>query len=298
MTVATDRAPLLVLTDVSLWLAEGLQILQRIDWVVRPGEQWALLGPNGSGKSTLISVAGAMRFPSKGTADVLGMRLGTISLWDLRERIGHISPSQTVHDWQSVEDVVLTGATSTAWVLHDRVGEAERARAREQLELVGALDLAEREFATLSQGEKQRVRIARALMPDPPLLLLDEPATGLDLPSREALLSALATLAERKPEQATIFVSHHLEELPASTTHAMLLRAGQIVAAGPAADVLSSENVSAAFGYPIAVTYQDGRWSARGAANWHTRREDGSDEAGGTQQAEDSSQSSAVSRQQ
>lgn len=273
MTIVPNGTPVLTLTDVSLWLPEGLRILQEIDWVVQPGEQWALLGPNGSGKSTLISVAGAMRFPSQGVVDVLGKRLGTISLWDLRERIGHISPSQKVHDWQSVEDVVLTGATSTAWVLHDRVGEADRAHAREQLELVGALDLADREFATLSQGEKQRVRIARALMPDPPLLLLDEPATGLDLPSREALLTALATLAERKPDQATVFVSHHLEELPASTTHAMLLRAGRVVAAGAAPEVLTSEYVSTAFGYPIAVTYRDGRWSARGSASWQTRRE-------------------------
>ena len=241
------------------------------------GEQWALLGPNGSGKSTLISIAGAARFPSKGTVDVLGKRLGTISLWALREQIGHISPSQTVHDWQSVEEVVLTGATSTAWVLADRIGRADYARASEQLELVGAIDLKEREFATLSQGEKQRVRIARALMADPPLLLLDEPATGLDLPSREALLSALATMARSKPELATVFVSHHLEELPPSTTHAMLLRAGEIVASGPAVDVLTSEHVSTAFGYPIDVTYQDGRWSARGAANWHTRREDAAD---------------------
>lgn len=273
MTVATGQFPVLQLNDVALWLPEGLQILREIDWVVQPGEQWALLGPNGSGKSTLISVAGAMRFPSTGTADVLGKRLGTVSLWELRERIGLISPSQTVHDWQSVEDVVLTGATSTAWVLHDRVGEADRVHARRQLELVGALDLAEREFATLSQGEKQRVRIARALMADPPLLLLDEPATGLDLPSREALLSALATLAEQKPLQATVFVSHHLEELPPSTTHAMLLRAGEIVASGPAVGVLTSENISTAFGYPITVTYHDGRWSARGSANWNTLRE-------------------------
>jgi iron complex transport system ATP-binding protein len=144
--------------------------------------------------------------------------------------------------------------------------------------LVGALDLKEREFATLSQGEKQRVRIARALMADPPLLLLDEPATGLDLPSREALLSALASMARAKPELATVFVSHHLEELPPSTTHAMLLRAGEIVASGPAGEVLTSKHVSTAFGYPIEVTCRDGRWSARGSASWHTRREDIGDE--------------------
>jgi iron complex transport system ATP-binding protein len=273
----TDRAPVVVLTDVSLFLPEGLQVLNHIDWTVQPGEQWALLGPNGSGKSTLISISGAARFPSQGTADVLGKRLGTVSLWDLRERIGHISPSQTVHDWQSVEEVVLTGATSTAWVLHNRITDHDFARAEAQLELVGALDLKDREFATLSQGEKQRVRIARALMADPPLLLLDEPATGLDLPSREALLSALNTMAQAKPELATVFVSHHLEELPPSTTHAMLLRAGEIVAMGHANAVLTSANVSAAFGYPITVTRHDGRWAARGSANWHTRREDISD---------------------
>lgn len=271
----TDRAPVLVLNDVSLFLPEGLHVLNQIAWTVQPGEQWALLGPNGSGKSTLISIAGAARFPSKGTADVLGKRLGTISLWDLRERIGHISPSQIVHDWQSVEEVVLTGATSTAWVLPDRINERDYARARELLDLVGAFDLREREFATLSQGEKQRVRIARALMPDPPLLLLDEPATGLDLPAREALLSALATMAKARPELATVFVSHHLEELPPSTTHAMLLRAGDIVAIGRVGDVLTSELVSEAFGYPIEVSHRHGRWSARGSANWHTRREDG-----------------------
>jgi len=271
----TNCAPVLVLDDVSLFLPEGLEVLRHIDWEVLPGEQWALLGPNGSGKSTLISIAGAARFPSTGTAQVLGKQLGTVSLWDLRERIGHISPSQTVHDWQSVEEVVLTGATSTAWVLHDRIGPADHDRAAEQLELVGAIDLKEREFATLSQGEKQRVRIARALMADPPLLLLDEPATGLDLPSREALLSTLATMPGARPALATVFVSHHLEELPPSTTHAMLLRAGEIVAIGPADDVLTSEHVSAAFGYPIDVTRHNGRWSARGSANWHTRREDG-----------------------
>jgi iron complex transport system ATP-binding protein len=269
-----ERAPVLVLDDVSLFLPDGLQVLNQIDWRIQPGEQWALLGPNGSGKSTLISIAGAARFPSRGTADVLGKRLGTISLWDLREQIGHISPSQTVHDWQTVEEVVLTGATSTAWVLADRISARDYARARELLELVGALDLREREFATLSQGEKQRVRIARALMSDPPLLLLDEPATGLDLPAREALLSALAVMAQAKPELATVFVSHHLEELPPSTTHAMLLRAGDIIAIGHAEDVLTSAHVSEAFGYPIEVSYRDGRWAARGSANWHTRRED------------------------
>ena len=261
--------PVLVLDDVRVWVPDGTQILRGISWTVRPGEQWALLGPNGSGKSTLLSLAGAMRHPSAGDVTVLGGRLGEIDVRDLRTRIGTVDPLATVHEWLSVEEVVLTGATATAWPLWDRYGAPERARARELLELVGCAALAAREFGTCSQGERQRVRIARALMPAPPLLLLDEPATGLDLPAREALIAALTLLAARQPELATVLVAHHLEELPTSITHALLLRAGRAVAAGPVDEALTGETVSASFGIDVRLTrHEDGRWSARAAPGW------------------------------
>jgi iron complex transport system ATP-binding protein len=271
VSVSDGNVPILDLERVKLWVPDGTPILRDVSWTVRAGEHWALLGPNGSGKSTLLSLAGAVRHPSEGSVTVLGGRLGRVSLWELRERIGVIDPSLKILDWLTVEEVVLTGATGTIWPLPDRIGEAERTRARALLDLLGCAGLATREITTCSQGERQRVRIARALMTDPPLLLLDEPATGLDLPAREALLAALATLAAARPELATVLVSHHLEELPPSTTHALLLRDGAVVAAGRAAETLTSDLVTAAFGFPVAVTRDDGRWSARATANWHTR---------------------------
>jgi iron complex transport system ATP-binding protein len=240
---------------------------------VRPGEHWALLGPNGSGKSTLLSLAGAVRHPSAGTVSVLGGRLGQVSLWDLRERIGVVDPALKILDWMTVEDVVLTGATGTIQPRWECYGDRERARARELLALLGCLSLADREITTCSQGERQRVRIARALMPNPPLLLLDEPATGLDLPAREALLAALSSLAVARPELATVLVSHHLEELPATTTHALLLRQGIAVASGPVNDTLTSGHVSNCFGFDVRVRREDGRWMARTTPHWQPARE-------------------------
>jgi iron complex transport system ATP-binding protein len=261
-------------TRVSVWLPDGMTILREIDWQVRPGEQWALLGPNGSGKTTLLSLAGAIRHPSAGSVSVLGRTLGQTSLWDLRERIGQVDSAQKVLDWLPVQEVVLTGLTNTVWPLPDRIDDAARTRAFGLLDLVGCGNLIDREIGTCSQGERQRVRIARAIMPDPPLLLLDEPATGLDLPAREALLAAMSALSLSHPALSSVFVSHHLEELPASTSHALLLKDGQISASGPVEETLTSETVSHCFGFPVEVHGNDGRWSARASANWHTRRGD------------------------
>jgi iron complex transport system ATP-binding protein len=269
--VINGHEPVLAIENAKVWVADGTSILRGVSWSIRPGEHWALLGPNGSGKSTLLSLASAVRHPSEGSVTVLGGRLGKVSLWELRERIGVVDPTLKLLDWLTVEEVVLTGVTGTIWPLPDRIGERERARARDLLDLLGCAGLAGREITTCSQGERQRVRIARALMAEPPLLLLDEPATGLDLPAREALLAALAALAAARRDLATILVSHHLEELPSTTTHALLLRDGTVVAAGPASETLTTTNVSAAFGFPVAVHYDRGRWSARAIANWHSR---------------------------
>jgi iron complex transport system ATP-binding protein len=256
------------LRGIRVWTPERIDILRGIDWTVRRGEHWALLGPNGSGKSTLLSVAGAWRHPSGGAATVLGGRFGRTDMQSLRTRIGVVDATQKILGWLTVEEVALTGATATIRPLWDRYGDAERARAREALDLVGVAGLADRPISTCSQGERQRVRIARALMTEPELLLLDEPAIGLDLPAREALIGALGDLVAARPALTTVLVTHHLEELPATTTHALLLRSGEVVASGPIGATLSAENVSACFGFRVAVESVGGRWFARSAGSW------------------------------
>lgn len=256
------------LRGIRIWTPERIDILGGIDWSVRRGEHWALLGPNGSGKSTLLSVAGAWRHPSAGEATVLGGRFGRTDMQTLRTRIGVVDASQKVLGWLTVEEVVLTGATATIRPLWDRYGDAERARAREALELVGVSGLADRPISTCSQGERQRARIARALMTEPDLLLLDEPAVGLDLPAREALIGAIGDLVAVRPALTTVLVTHHLEELPPTTTHALLVHSGEVVAAGPVEETLNAENVSACFGFPVAIESVGGRWFARSAGSW------------------------------
>jgi iron complex transport system ATP-binding protein len=263
--------PVVTIEGARVWTPEGAELLRGVSWTVRPGEHWALLGPNGAGKSTLLALAGATRHPSEGSVTVLGGRLGRVDVRALRERIGVVDAVGKLPDWLAVGDAVLTGATATVWPLWHRYGPAERARAAELLALVGCAELAEREVGTLSQGERQRVRVARALMTGPPLLLLDEPATGLDLPAREALLAALASLAGSRPELASVVVAHHLEDLPASTSHALLLRRGEVVAAGGAGEVLTDEAVSACFGLAVRVRREEGRWAARAVPTWGAR---------------------------
>lgn len=246
---------------------QSTAILADINLTVRAGERWALIGPNGAGKSTLLSLCGAEAFPTRGTVEVLGHQLGRVEIRQLRESIGHVNPRHPLRSPLTVREVVLTGMTGTTDLMGRWEPDAQTLeRADYLINALGLADLVAARWPTMSQGERGRALIARALLPDPALLLLDEPSTGLDVAAREQFLRTLDDLHEAQPELATILVTHHLEELPVSTTHAALLSHGRIHAAGPATEVLTSELVSEAFDYPIRVEHRDCRWTARAGA--------------------------------
>jgi iron complex transport system ATP-binding protein len=255
----------LELEGVRVWEPDGTELLRGLTWRVRTGEHWALLGPNGAGKSTLLSLAGARRHPSAGTVRVLGQRLGKIDVRELRRLIGVVDPALRMPDELTAEQVVLTGASGSVQPLWGSSTHGERVRARELLELVGCAHLATRRVGSCSQGERGRIRVARALLPSPRLLLLDEPASGLDLAGRELLLAALGDLAVLAPDLATVVVSHHLEDLPPRTSHALLLARGETVASGPVDEALTDQTVSACYGLPVRLQRRGGRWSAVGS---------------------------------
>ncbi len=265
---AAHDNPAIHLENVSLWTAQRTEILQDIDWSVRLGERWVLIGPNGSGKSTLLSLAGAVRHPSRGSVTVLGGLLGRVDMPALRQAIGHVDAGVQLFDWLTAEDVVLTGIGATARPLWWKYSASDHETARAMLDLLGCAGLANREISTCSQGERGRIRIARALIAHPRLLLLDEPAVGLDLAAREALIVALDRLSRDRPELTTVLVTHHLEEIPPSMTHAILLRSGRVVASGPIAATLTSSNLSTSFGLPVVCRSESGRWTARAEGAW------------------------------
>ncbi|MFF3329830.1 ABC transporter ATP-binding protein [Streptomyces sp. NPDC002888] len=249
--------------DVHL-VRDGRPILQEVSLTVRPGEHWALLGANGAGKSTLLALLGARVHPTRGTVDVLGHRLGRVDVRELRSYVGHVDPRHPLTEPLRVRDVVLTGLTnSVAPLPRWRPTPGQRVRADRLIDTLGLSSHREARWPTLSQGQRGRTLIARALMPQPRLLLLDEPATGLDLPGRERLIDALGTLREAHPRLATVLVTHHLEELPPHTTHALLLREGRTLARGPAAEVLTGDQVGTCFDLPLALERHGGRWSVR-----------------------------------
>ncbi|MFE4859955.1 ABC transporter ATP-binding protein [Streptomyces sp. NPDC056670] len=243
---------------------DGNPILRDVSLTVRPGEHWALLGANGAGKSTLLSLLGALVHPTRGTVEVLGQRLGRVDLRQLRTYIGHVDPRHAPRTPLRVRDVVLTGATNTTeWVPRWRPTPEQTERADRLIGLLGLGERREARWPTLSQGERGRALIARALMPRPGLLLLDEPATGLDVAGREQLIERLDELQLADPELSSVLVTHHLEELPPGTSHVMLLRDGRALASGPADDVLTGDLVSTCFDHPIRLTRVDGRWAVR-----------------------------------
>ncbi len=264
--------PPVELDHVSIWTPERKLILDDVSWRLEAGEHWVVLGPNGAGKTTLLSLIGADRHPSEGVVSLLGERVGQTDMRNLRMRIGRVDPAARALDWLNGRELVLTGLKNTVWPRWEDWGESDFRRADELLALVGCSEFAERELNTLSHGERQRLRIARALISSPELLLLDEPATGLDFPAREALLASFDAMVREHPSMPSVMVSHHLEDLPTGVTHSLLLRDGKILAKGLVEDMLTSELVSACFGFPIDVHELDGRWAARAAAGWTVSR--------------------------
>lgn len=241
------------------FIREAIPILSDVDFTVHSGEHWALLGPNGAGKTSLLNICAAVTFPSRGHVEILGHQLGHIDLRELRRWIGFVNPRHPLRSDLASEDIILTGATgSIELVPRWEPTDDQRDHARYLMKSLG-LDPG-LHWHTMSQGERGRVLIARALMTDPPLLLMDEPSTGLDLAAREQMIQTLTQLSESGI--TTVTVTHHFEELPPTTTHAALMRSGTITACGPVESVLTSEHVSQCFDHPIRIARENGRWHA------------------------------------
>lgn len=240
-------------------------LLDDITWEVEEGQRWVILGPNGAGKTTLLQLAAGRIHPTTGVAGVLGEVLGAVDVFELRPRIGLSSAAfgERLPADELVRDVVVTASYGIVGRWREPYDTLDHARAAQLLDALGAAHLIDRTFGTLSEGERKRVQIARALMTDPELMLLDEPAAGLDLGGREDLVSRLAALAADIEAPALVLVTHHVEEIPPSFTDVMLLREGRIVAAGPVEITLTAENLSATFGMPLVLERYGERWSAR-----------------------------------
>jgi iron complex transport system ATP-binding protein len=243
------------------------QLLRAVSWRVEPDERWVVLGPNGAGKTTLLNLAAARLFPTEGNVRVLGETLGRVDVSELRTRIGLTTVA--LHDRIPPEEVVLDVVRTAAWgvvgTFREQYHMLDTDRARDLLNQLGVGALVGRRYGTLSEGERKRVQIARAMMTDPELLLLDEPAAGLDLGGREDLVRRLGDLAVDPMSPALVLVTHHVEEIPPGFDRALLLRQGSVVAQGPVSEVLTSSNLSATFDVPLVVHFADGRYAARAA---------------------------------
>ncbi len=245
----------------------GLSVLRQVSWVVGDDERWVVLGPNGSGKTTLFELASGYLHPSRGEVEILGHTLGRVDVRRLRERIGLVSSSLVKKLVKEITaaDVVVSGRHAALEPWWQPYTDEEHVRARRLLDDAGFGRVADRRFGFLSDGERQQVLLARALMNEPELLLLDEPAAGLDVGGRERLVGYLGRLASMPDHPATVMITHHVEEIPPGFTHALLLREGAVVAAGPLEEVITGERLSDTFGLRLLLETAGGRWSCRAA---------------------------------
>ncbi|MEV8238605.1 ABC transporter ATP-binding protein [Microbacterium testaceum] len=240
-------------------------IVSHLDWSVADDERWVVLGPNGAGKTTVLQLADTLLHPTSGTVTILGEQLGRTDVFELRPRIGFASSAMArrVPPEETVLDVVLTAAYSVTGRWREQYDDIDERRALRVLAEWRLDHLADRTFGTLSDGEQKRVQIARAVMTDPELLLLDEPTASLDLGAREELLALLSGYAQAPTTPAMVMVTHHVEEIPVGFTHVLLLRDGEVVASGPLGEALTAENLSKTFGLEITLTHEAGRYAAR-----------------------------------
>lgn len=252
----------------------GRHIVDQLSWTVNDDERWIILGPNGAGKTTLLQVADTLLYPTSGTVDILGERLGRTDVFGLRPLIGFASTAlaRQIPADETVLNVVLTAAYSVMGRWNEQYEGIDERRAMRVLAEWKLDGLADRLFGTLSDGERKRVQVARAVMTDPELLLLDEPTASLDLGAREELLQLLGGYAQAPGTPAMIMVTHHVEEIPVGFTHVMLMRDGKAVAQGPLRETLTRENLRETFGFPIAVIEHNGRWVARAEASAFPKR--------------------------
>jgi iron complex transport system ATP-binding protein len=266
VTIPPDDDTVIAFDRVSV-IRSGNFLVRSLSWQVELDERWVILGPNGAGKTTLLNLASARLHPSRGTAYVLGERLGRTDVNELRTRIG-LSTGQfgeRIPPDERVLDVVVTAAWSVVGRWRENYDPQDEGRARQLLAQLGMNALVERSFGTLSEGERKRTLIARALMTDPELMLLDEPTAGLDLGGREDLVARLTALALDPDSPAMVLVTHHVEEIPPGFTHGMLLREGTIVAAGLLGEVMTADNLTKTFGLPLVVDRFGDRYAARAA---------------------------------
>ena len=246
-------------------LREQQPILNNVDWQVRSDQRWVIVGPNGAGKTTLLRVAAAQIHPSTGTAKLLDSTLGEVNVFELRTRIGFASNAMSAHipNSEKVLDMVMTASYGITGRWNEKYEDVDERRARRVLAEWQLDELAERPFGTLSDGEKKRAQIARSVMPDPELLLLDEPVASLDMAAREHTISVLGNYASAPGAPAIIMVTHHIEEIPKGFTHALILSRGQVYAAGEIGATLTSEKITGAFGFGLEVTREGDRFRVK-----------------------------------